>query len=58
MPGESLIDVGLFTFMVPFALWGMLNAAGGLYNAIERFLEERKQRKRERKKQQNRGGCQ
>lgn len=50
MPSESLIDVGLFTFMVPFALWGMFNAAEGLYNALDHFLEERERRKRERKK--------
>ena len=50
MPGDSLIDVGLFIFMVPFALWGMFDAAEGLCNALDRFLEERKRRKRERKK--------
>lgn len=44
-PDCTLVDLLIVVFLTPFLILGMDNAAEALWNAIERFLEERKQRK-------------
>ena len=45
-PDCTLVDLLIVVFLTPFLIMGMDNAAEALWNAIERFLEERKQRRK------------
>lgn len=49
-PDCTLVDLLIVVFLTPFLMLGMDNAAEALWNAIERFLEERKQRKQRRRR--------
>ena len=58
MKSLSFADICLLLYLIPVIFLGSRDLAQMLADAMYRFLDKRKQRQRERKKQQYRGGCQ
>lgn len=45
-PECTLVDLLIAVFLAPVLICGMHDAAEALWNALERFLEEREQRRK------------